>query len=87
MKRFAASVVLALASAVTVLSPAAAYHRLVLISFSRDRCWRLQRVDLQWRFFRHPVRRVRRSLRSCYNKVRSAGQAGRLSKRTGGDHV
>ena len=27
MKRFAASVVLALASAVTVLSPAAAYHR------------------------------------------------------------
>ena len=86
MKRFAASVVLALASAVTVLSPAAAYHRPHFV-FARTRCWRLQRVDLQWRFFRHPVRRVRRSLRSCDNKVRSAGQAGRLSKRTGGDHV
>jgi hypothetical protein len=47
----------------------------------------LRWLGLQRRFFRHPVRRVRCSRRSCNNKVRKAGWAKHLSQRAGGEHV
>lgn len=72
MKRFASSLVLASALAVTALSrrssPSPSPFR-----FRENRCWRLRWGGLHRRFFRHPSRRVRPGHGSFDDKVRKAG--------------
>jgi hypothetical protein len=55
--------------------------------FRENRCWRLRWGGLHRRFFCHPSRRVRPRHGSFDDKVRSAGQARRVSQRAGGNHV
>ena len=55
--------------------------------FRENWCWRLRWGGLHRRFFCHPSRRVRPCHGSFDDKVRSAGQARRVSRRAGGNHV